>query len=397
MQKYSLYSYPWDLPGTGAVDIDKLRGELDELGVRGLTLAASYHAGKFISPRGAGRITFPEDGAVYFSPRLYRYGLLKPLVSQVVDRRCNPFAALAQDGRIPVDAWVVLNHNYRLGSQHPECTVQNLWGDRYPYSLCPSHPEVQGYVHALCQDVAEQGHVQGLSIESPGFMVYAHGFHHEFQQVEMNPWIDGMLGLCFCQHCMAGLHRHAIDAQGLRLRLVQRLRQYLESHAVSTCDMAVDWLLADLISDDDLRAMIRWRSDSVTALVASIREALPKQISLNVIATCQRPHATAFLEGMDLRGLAHVADTIELPLYQSSAEQVEADAFDALRRMSGGTALPRAILRPGPPDTASPAQLKDTVARLTQLGVEACSFYNYGMLRARDLQSIAAVGTHHNG
>jgi len=397
MQKHSLYSYPWDLPGNEAVDIERLRAELDGLGVEGLTLAASYHAGKFISPRGRGRVTFPEDGTVYFNPQLYRYGKLKPQAAKDVERRRDPFAALADDGRIPVDAWLVLNHNYRLGSEHPECTVQNLWGDRYPYSLCPSNPEVQWYAHALCQDVAEQGLARGLSIESPGFMVYSHGFHHEFQQVEMNPWIDSILGLCFCPHCTVGMKRQSIDAESLKLRLAEGLRQYLESSASVQSDMATNWLLADLLSDDELRAMMRWRCHTVTALIASIRDALPAQISLSVIATCQRPHATAFLEGMDLNGIARVANAIELPLYQSSANNVEADAFDALRRMSGGTARPRAILRPGPPDMASSAQLSDSVARLAELGIDTCSFYNYGMLRARDLQSIANVGTRHNG
>lgn len=391
MHKHSLYAYLWDLPGSGKVDIASLRAELDELGVQGLTLAASYHAGKFISPRGNGRVTFPEDGAVYFSPRSDRYGLLKPLVSQVVDRRGDPFRDLAQDGRIPVDAWLVLNHNYRLGSAHPECTTQDLWGDHYPYSLCPSHPETQQYAHALCRDVAEQGLARALSIESPGFMVYAHGFHHEFQQVEMNFWIDAVLGLCFCPHCVAGLNRQSIDARGLQRRLVDGLRRYLASNTAPSGEMATSWLLADLISDDDLRAMIRWRCDSVTALVASIRDTVPKEVDINVIATCQRPHATAFLEGMDIKGLAAVADTIEFPLYQPSADRAEADAFDALRRIAGGKARPRAILRPGPPDMASPGQLADTVARLKQQGIEACSFYNYGMLRAKDLQSIGSV------
>lgn len=391
MHKHSLYAYPWDLPGIGQVDIARLRGELDALGVQGLTLAASYHAGKFISPRGNGRVTFPEDGAVYFAALPERYGALKPLVSQVVDRRVDPFATLAADGRIPVDAWVVLNHNYRLGTVHPQCTVQNLWGDSYPYSLCPTHPETQAYARALCIDIAEQGIATALSIESPGFMVYAHGFHHEFQQVEMNAWVDAVLGLCFCPQCVAGIERESIDVTGLQRRLAHALRQYLTSNAAPSGDMAASWLLADLLGDDDLRAMIRWRCDAVTALVASIRDAVPKHVGVNVIATCQRPHATAFLEGMDLKALAAVADAIEFPFYQSSAERVEADAFDALRRVSDGKAHLRAILRPGPPDMTSPGQLADTVARLQQQGIADCSFYNYGMLRTRDFQSIATI------
>ncbi|AIV73667.1 hypothetical protein X994_6490 (plasmid) [Burkholderia pseudomallei] len=391
MRKHSLYSYSWDLPGNGAIDIARLRAELDKLGVEGLTLAASYHAGKFISLRQGGRVMFPEDGTVYFMPRLERYGKLKPLVSTEVARRHDPFAALARDGRIPVDAWMVVNHNYRLGSAHPECTVRNLWGDPYLYSLCPSHPDVQRYAHALCLDVAEQGHVRAISIESSGFLTYAHGFHHEFQQVEMTPWIDAILGLCFCDHCVAGAKRQSIDAERLKERLKRALFLYLQSNATATPEMSTAWLLGDLVFDDDLRAMLRWRCDATTAQVASIRGAMPRHVELSVIATCQRPHATAFIEGMDLHRLASVADVIELPLYQPSAGQAEADAFDAVRRIGGGNARVRAILRPGPPDMTSASQLEDAVTRLTLQGVTEYAFYNYGMLRARDLRAISTI------
>lgn len=390
MRTHSLYAYPWDLPGQGAVDVTALREELAGLGIDSLTLAASYHAGKFIAPR-RGRVVFPEDGTVYFRPDPARYGRVKPLQAAVVEQRADPFATLAREAGLPVHAWVVLNHNYRLGQLHPDLVVRNVWGDAYPYSLCPCQPAVQEYALALCTDLAGQGLAQSLRIESPGFLTYAHGFHHEFQQLEMNRWLDALLGLCFCARCLAGSQAAGIDSAALRLRVRGWLQRYLDSPVAPTAEMAAQWLLADLVSDPDLAAFVRWRCDQVSALVARIRAALPAAVGLAVIATCQQPHASALFEGMDLAGLARGGATLELPLYQPSAARTEADALDALRRIGPDAAPPRAILRPGPPDMQAPGQLADTLARLQGLGINDFAFYNYGMLRAHDLRALGDV------
>ena len=64
----AIYAYPWDL-----VHEEPSRfGEIvSAQGISAVTLALSYHAGKFISPRSTQRrVYFPEDGAVYFNPTL---------------------------------------------------------------------------------------------------------------------------------------------------------------------------------------------------------------------------------------------------------------------------------------------------------------------------------------
>ncbi|MEI9902879.1 MAG: hypothetical protein WDN06_02030 [Asticcacaulis sp.] len=119
---------------------------------------------------------------------------------------------LCADGGLPVRAWTVLNHNSRLGFDHPEVTAQNAFGDRYPYSLCPAQPDVIEYAVTLCRDLSAGYDLTQLLLETPGWLTYSHGYHHEFAQSAAHPWLDAMLGLCFLPRlppgCGRGRDRH---------------------------------------------------------------------------------------------------------------------------------------------------------------------------------------------
>ena len=169
-----MYTYPWDLVDEG---ISTATGRMRECGINTVTLAASYHAGKFLRPHApAGRVYFPEDGTVYVRPRMDRYGAIKPIQSKLATER-DTFAELKAEapdmGRV---AWTVCLHNTPLGLRHPEFTVRNCYGDSYPYSLCPSYEEVRSYVVTLCTDMAERYELDGLALETPGFLPFDHGF-----------------------------------------------------------------------------------------------------------------------------------------------------------------------------------------------------------------------------
>lgn len=88
----AVYAYAWDVMEAG---VESVAAELTGLGLNTLSLASSYHAGKFIRPRGrSGKVVFPEDGTVYFRPRLERYGHLVPLPHSLV-AETDPFAAFS--------------------------------------------------------------------------------------------------------------------------------------------------------------------------------------------------------------------------------------------------------------------------------------------------------------
>ena len=76
MSYKAIYTYAWDLAEPGVADaVDQFR----RLGLDTVTIAGSYHAGKFLRPHGqAGKVYFPEDGTVYFRADPRRYGAIKP-------------------------------------------------------------------------------------------------------------------------------------------------------------------------------------------------------------------------------------------------------------------------------------------------------------------------------
>jgi len=367
----AVYAYPWNFQ-----DTEGMVTRIQALGAGEISLAASYHAGKFLQPGDAqARVYFPEDGTIYFRPRK-AYGIVRPQVSRLTAER-DVLAELCRRDDIAVNAWTVLLHNTRLGMLHPELTARNAFGDAYPYSLCPSQPAVRAYAVSLCSDIAENYRLKSLLLETPGFLTYGHGFHHEFAQMPPNAWLDAMLGLCFCDPCRAGAKRAGIDADGLAARICTAVDAWLGG--------GPDQSLEDWNTDDpDLAAFHRFRCQVVTSLVADIRAAVDPAVKVKVIATCQRPHATAYLEGHDLAALDAVSDGLELPLYQSSPEAVVADGRYVLDLVPASRTS--VILRPGYPDMSRESDLTGTLDGLRGLGIGDFAFYNFGMLRPMNLE-----------
>ena len=380
----AIYSYAWDLAEAGVSDAV---AEFAALGLNTVTLAGSYHAGKFLRPHGkAGKVYFPEDGTVYFKPDPGRYGAIKPVENSLL-RDGDVMRALSE-GPLQVNAWMVLLHNTLLGTRHPEATTANAFGDRYVYSLCPSHPEARAYAIGLARDVTQSYPVTGLSVESPGFAPYAHGFHHEFALNQPNRWLDAQLGLCFCEHCISGATKAGIGAEGLRVRLARDITAYLASDIDFPADMAEAFWLADTRTDGELKAFLDWRCSVVTSLVAEMRNAIRKDVSLAIIPSVARPTGGAWYEGSDLAALADAVGVIEACFYEPSAARVKADLFDVRRRLGGKGTL-RGILRPAWPDLGSKAEFLAAVTALAEGGVSGLAFYNWGHLRKANVAWIA--------
>lgn len=354
------------------------------LGLEQISLAASYHAGKFIQPHDpVRRVYFPEDGTVYFHPQLSRYGRLTPAVSSHT-RSEDTLGKLTRRRDIAVNAWMVLNHNTRLGLLHPDVTVRNCFGDPYVYSLCPSHPCVRQYCIALTCDVARSYDVSSLLLESAGYLGYAHGFHHEFAQVAPNAWLEAMLALCFCPHCRFGAASSGIDATALLLRICAAIDEYLQSDHEMNPVEATARLMEWNATDPDLGRLHAWRAQVVTTLVEEIRRSVRADVAVKVISTTQRSNSETYIEGGDLAALHQVSDGLEVPLYQCGPAAVERDLCEVLSR-TGGPDRISTILRPGFPDMASREQLAQTLCRIRVRGIRDFAFYNYGMLRPANL------------
>ena len=372
------YCYPWSLNDVDA-DLEAMSGA----GMTHVAIAASYHAGKFLQPRDLHqRVYFPEDGTVYFQADEGRYGLLKPLRA-TAHRECDVFESACSGQHLSIRAWTVLNHNARLGYLHPEVVARNAWGDPYYYSLCPSHGAVRDYAVALCADLGARYPLDCLLLETPGWLVYDHGYHHEFAQVDVTGELGRLLGLCFCDACTTNAKASGVDAEPLKRAVAAR------------CDMLLVGDGGDAgVLEAELAPFHAWRATVVTDLCRRVREEVRAEVGVRVISTCQRPHSTAYLEGADLAALAAVCDGLELPLYQPSAREVADDLAYVAGAIGSADAL-SAILRPGLPDMRSAEQLDETLAALAAAGVNDLSFYNFGLLPARSIdwteRAVAAM------
>ena len=385
MSYKAIYTYAWDLAEEG---VSKAVGQFEALGLDTVTIAGSYHAGKFLRPHGrAGKVYFPEDGTVYFKANPARYGAIKPVATSLLGTQDVLRELTLQQG-MKTNVWLVLLHNTLLGSAHPDSAVSNAFGDRYIYNLCPSAPDARAHAIGLAQDVTETYPVGGLSMETPGFLPYAHGFHHEFALNRPNRWLDSQLGLCFCPHCLKGAKGAGINAARLKTQVAEDVSAYLASDLDYPADMAEAFWAADTRTDGDLKAYLDWRFTVVTSLVRDIRGAVRKDVDVAVIPSVARPTSGAWYEGSDLAALADATGIIEACFYEPGATRVKADLFDIRRRLRGKGHL-RGIVRPAFPDLDTKGEFLAAMQALGAGGVSEVAFYNWGHLRSANIGWIA--------
>ena len=243
----------------------------------------------------AEKVYFPEDGTVDSSrisaatapssrskTRCLRPGRTScaSLAGKAASRRTSRCRASAQ---------------HAARTQHPDFVAANAFGDRYVYSLCPSAPEARAYAIGLARDVTESYPVSGVSLETPGFLPYAHGYHHEFALNRPNRWLDSQLGLCFCgEHCRAGAKSAGIRVEALKRQVEADIEAYLASDVDFPSDMRKRSGLRTCAATATSGPISTWRCSVVTSLVREIRDAVRKDANVAVIPSVARPSGGAW-------------------------------------------------------------------------------------------------------
>jgi hypothetical protein len=192
----SAHAYPWDVIGDPAFVDRVLSAEVDEV-----TLAASYHTTRAATPNHPShRLVDVPYAALYRPVPACGWGRLTPLSYGDGDL-FGQAAAILHDAGIRVNAWVILAHNTRLGLLHPDLTVLNCFGERYPYALCPSWAEVVEHCALLAAACTKDVPVSGVSLESCGQMGLVHLGCHEKTDGAYAPLQQKLLSICCCPAC----------------------------------------------------------------------------------------------------------------------------------------------------------------------------------------------------
>ena len=343
-----MFTYAWDPEAEG---YDRVVGELAGNGITHINLATAYHAGKFLLPHNPRHRTyFPEGGSIYFRPDLSRYGRVKSRVNSLVRHTDDPASrllAVADQHGVGYVAWVVVMHNSWLGVRYPDAAMHTPFGDPVVHSLSPAHPDVREYTLALLGDLVSRSDVAAIMLESPGYMPYRHGWHHELNGVALDAVQERLLNIS-CNPCeVAAAGEAGIDAGRVQDAVADLLdRSWNEGFALAR-DGAHHPEAESLLADPDLVAYQRWQDEQVVSLSHAIRDTVK----------AASPHTDArhfaSLDGGEPDATLLVTGDGILTGYATSDD-------DAIARAANVKQLGKKVygmVRGLPPDTTEPGQI----------------------------------------
>ncbi|MCQ9135201.1 hypothetical protein [Streptomyces hilarionis] len=379
--KASTFVYPWDVTGDPGAP-----ARIAALGVEQVTLAAAYHSTRALTPRHPRRrIVTAEHAAVLYPPdgrwagralRPYPAGDWAP-----GDAYGEAAEALAATG-LEVHTWVVLAHNSRLGAEHPDTSVVNAYGDRYPWAPCVAQPATRAYLVDLAAEAAVRPGAAGVELESLGWYGLQHlHAHDKTGGVGLGDAGLYLMALCFCPACRDGYGAQGLDADVL----AAVVREALEPLWRGAPDDRGWSGVVELLGEETAAATRAWRDERARTLqeaaVAAVRAAAPTGFQVLLHADPVTHHVGAN-PGVDPAHVLSVADGVVVPcsggpgLLTPFAEQgregaVLAANFGVVSGMGG-----------------SPGTLTADMARARALGATEVRLYHAGLASDADLEAV---------
>ena len=385
MREISVWAYPWDLHDIG---LDTALERLAAQGVGTVSLATSYHAGRFLQPGNPKRrIWFPQDGTVYYEVDATRWAdaEIAPLQADTVTREGDYLALLADRrdaGGPAVSCWTVCLHNTRLGMAHPDHVVRTAHGDPHYYGLCPSSPAARAYVTGLVREIAERYRPDRIELESPDFMGFDHGYHHEKDGLGLLPEETFLLGICFCPHCMAAAGQAGVAAVAARDAVRRLLDQaFARERPRAQFPGFPDAGIAAFDAIPELVDYLRWRPAPVTSLIRAISDAAGPDTRVLLIDAegSWQSGVDIAAAGQHCDGVIHCAYTTA-PDRIAPALQAARDALGPDRTLIAGFQL----FHPEVTDAGDLARCTRQAARVA----DGVNYYNLGLVPAARLDWI---------
>jgi hypothetical protein len=309
----SAFVYPWDVVGDPAAP-----SRIAALGAEQVTLAAAYHSTRALTPRHPRhRVVTAGHAAVLYPPGGRWAGrTLRPHPAGAWapgDAYGEAAEALAEAG-LDVHTWVVLAHNSRLGAEHPDTSVVNAYGDRYPWAPCIAQPATRAYLVDLAAEAAVRPGARGTELESLGWYGLAHlHAHDKTAGVALGEAGQYLMSLCFCPSCRAGYGERGLDPG----ELAAAVRTALEPVWRGAAPSDGGWAGVEKLLGGTMAAVTRaWRDDTARtlqeAVVAAVRAAAPAGFRVLLHADPVSYHCGANA-GVDPARILSVADGVVVP------------------------------------------------------------------------------------
>jgi hypothetical protein len=376
-RQIALWVYPWDLHDLG---IAQTGARLCELGVNMISLATSYHAGRFLQPGNPRRrVYFPQDGTVYYRPSPERWSdhEITPKMASIVDTEGDQLRDLIRtrdDGGLAVSCWTVCLHNSRLGMAHPKHVMRTAQGDAHSYALCPSSPAARAYLTTMISEISRQYRPDRIELESPDFMSFSHGFHHEKDSLGLLAEDEFLLGVCFCDACMTRARAATVPADQARADVANLLDAAMMRELPRARFPDFPTLGIDAFTDfPALLAYLHWRPSVVTSLIARLKSATHPDTRLMLIDA-----AGSWASGVDLPAVTPRLDGIVHCAYTTPPGEI-APLMQRMRALLGPDRALIAGFELSHPNVRDRADLANRVAAADSY-VDGVNFYNLGLV-----------------
>lgn len=369
--QHGIFTYPWDLADHG---YEAALGEIAHAGFSNVNLAMQYHNGKFLLPRNPKRrVYYAEDGAINYRPDLSKYGEMKPRLHSLVSEDSSPADEVNnRKDKLGLNlvAWTVCLHNRWLGEQFPEAVQHTVFADPLYNSLSPAHPLTREYMIAHVTDMASRYDLHAIMLESPGYMGFAHGEHHEIIGTEFDAVQRDILNLSFSDYEVKKAEEDGIPAEALRGITAAVLDASLNQGVKLANEDGEPTTTVKSLINGGLPHYIVWLKQQELSLAEEIREAV-KAVNPNT-----EIWHFAKLDGSPDAAAQIAAGDGSLAGYADSPEDAATRAHDAAQLGRPVRGAIRAIA----PDTTRPEQISPRLAAWTKAGVTGVDVYNFGLM-----------------
>jgi hypothetical protein len=382
----AIWVYPWDLLDEG---VDTAFGRIAEAGLNGVSLASAYHSVRALCPHNPrGAVYLGVGVVVYFrpDPAHFANSRIKPVESDLLaegDSLSLACEAAPKHG-LKVHAWTVLHHNTRLGTEYPECTIENAFGDRYPFALCPANPDVRAYTMGLVNSLAARTDLDTIELESLGYMGIDHSGHHAKAGVELDALHKFLLSICFCPHCREHMVANGVDA----VRAVEVVKEEMQGYFAGRYRAADDdalGMLSTVLGSDQAEGILAARDEVVLTLLEEIYWLVQKPQCLSVMVS-PNPLATGAPIAAALSQTREWTDRLLVQAFAREPGAVRDLVADvAIRR---GSTPVYAGLQAVDPFVKCAEDLEIRVKSACEAGADAVQFYHYGIMPLHNLEWI---------
>ncbi len=381
----AIWAYPWDIIDEGA---DVVVGRVAEAGLNGISMASAYHTIRALCPHNPKRAVYHgEGGVVYFRPNTNLFtGLKIQPQESALGANTDPLMDLCEAGtkqNIKIHAWTVLHHNTRLGTMHPDCSVENAFGDLYPFALCPANPHVRAYSTALVKSLSLYSAVDTIELESLGYMGIDHTGHHSKAGIELDPLHKFLLSICFCPHCCEKMEAHGVNTHAARIGVVQEMQSFFNGIFRLSDDPVESFM--DVLGTENAEGILAAREEIVLTLLEELYWLIKKPQKLSVMVT-STPLATGAAAWVTLSQVRGWTDRLLHQAFSKDPGEIHKELSDlAVRR---GSTPVHAGLQAMAPFILTRQDLVDRVQLVFEAGAEGVQFYHYGLMPLETLTWI---------